>query len=133
MKRRATSITILLTLSFIILSGSTQIFAQEKDFEAILGTWDIEADVEMQIMNFVITFEIVEEKITGKFTSDMFGEAELTNIKLEDKTLTFDLVLADGMAVSTEATLDKDEISGTFYADQGIADFTGKKRKKDGK
>ncbi|MFC1563363.1 hypothetical protein ACFL6G_00440 [candidate division KSB1 bacterium] len=133
MKKKSFVFPLLLLFSILILTGSSNVFAQDKKFETILGTWDIEADIDMQIMNFVVTFEIVEEKITGKFTSDAFGEAELTNIKLEEKALSFDFVLAEGMAVSTECTVEEDEVSGTFYADEGTAEFTGKKRKKDGK
>ncbi len=129
MRRKMCVFPILIIFTVVMLSGSSDALSQEKKYESILGIWDIEADVDMEVMNFVVTFTMEGDSIKGTFESDMFGEADLTAIKLDGNTLTFDMVLADGMAVSTECTVGKDEVEGTFYADAGTAEFTGTRRK----
>ncbi|MCP4727756.1 MAG: hypothetical protein GY863_22140 [bacterium] len=129
MKRKLSVYPLLILFTVLIFAGSSDVLAQDKKYDTILGIWDIEADVDMEVMNFVVTFSMEGDSIKGKFESDMFGESDITNIKLDGESLTYDLVLADGMSVSTECTVNKDEVEGTFYADAGTADFTGTRRK----
>jgi hypothetical protein len=115
-------------LSVIILaaltSGQTQAPAQK--YEALLGTW--EAQAEGMSYTFVFEFFLEDGVLKGKYTGTS-GTSKMENLTFENNTVKF-TVTVNTMTLDYTAVIDGDDLSGQVSLQYGQADITGKKRKK---
>lgn len=115
-------------LSVIILaaltSGQTQAPAQK--YEALLGTW--EAQAEGMSYTFVFEFFLEDGVLKGKYTGTS-GTSKMENLTFENSTVKF-TVTVNTMTLDYTAVIDGDSLSGQVSLQYGEADITGKKRKK---
>jgi hypothetical protein len=112
----------------ICFPSARKSYSQSEDYSALIGTWEIYADVGIQ-MEFIFTME--EDELTGKLVFEM-GEGIMENIEFENNELTFIVAIDAGgqfIEVGVSATIEGDEMTGTLSSDMGEADFTGEKKK----
>jgi hypothetical protein len=119
---------LLMCLSVIMLagltSGQTQTLAQK--YEALLGTW--EAQAEGMSYTFVFEFTLEDGVLKGKYTGSS-GTSKMENLTFENSTVKF-TVTVNTMTLDYTAVIDGDNLSGQVSLQYGQADITGKKRKK---
>jgi hypothetical protein len=102
--------------------------AQESNYEALLGEWDVQTE-DGQFM-FVFTFSMDEDTLVGMFEGPT-GEVEMEDISFEDNELMFTVTVDAGgqvLVVDFSATIEEDSIEGFLSMEMGEMDFSGKKR-----
>jgi len=118
---------ILAGLTVIMLAalapGQTQSAAQK--YEALLGTW--EAQAEGMPYTFVFEFALEDGVLKGKYTGSS-GTAKMENLTFENGIVKF-TVTVNTMTLDYTAVIDGDDLSGQVSLEYGQADITGKKRK----
>ena len=128
MRFKIKTVFMLLVITLFCFSVATGLQAQENKYKPLLGTWDVEADMGMA---FVFEFTMEEEEISGKMSFDM-GDAEVSDIAIEENTVTFTVTIdANGqiMEIGGEIEIDGDSFSGFLSSDMGETTITGTKRK----
>ena len=119
-------------LSVILLAGfsnQTNAAPQSTEFDALIGTWDIELTDAGMVMEFV--FKMEEDTLVGEMIFEM-GGGVMENIVFEDNKLSFSLTVDAGgqtVGVDATATVDGDTMVGYMDTDMGGSDFTGTKKK----
>jgi len=116
-----TSLTVILLAA--LSPGQTQSAAQK--YEALLGTW--EAQAEGMPYTFVFEFTLEDGVLKGKYTGSS-GTAKMENLTFENSTVKF-TVTVNTMTLDYTAVIDGDDLSGQVSLEYGQADITGKKRK----
>jgi hypothetical protein len=115
-------------LSVIMLaaltSGQTQTPAQK--YEALLGTW--EAQAEGMSYTFIFEFTLEDGVLKGKYTGSS-GTSKMENLTFENNTVKF-TVTVNTMTLDYTAVIDGESLSGQVSLEYGQADITGKKLKK---
>jgi hypothetical protein len=96
---------------------------QAADYQALLGTWDVETDD--GAFAFVWEFVLEDGALKGIYTGQS-GEADMLDLKFEDNQLEFRVDI--GMEISFSAFIDGDYLEGTLSLQYGEAAFTGQKR-----
>ena len=118
--------SLILLLSFPALNA---LFAQEKDFKALLGNWDVELLDMGMAMEFV--FKMDGDALSGEMNFEM-GNGIMEEIVFTDNELTFFVSLdAGGQIINVEAvaTVDGENMTGMMFTDMGEVEFSGTKRK----
>lgn len=105
-------------------SGQTQTPAQK--YEALLGTW--EAQAEGMSYTFIFEFFLEDGVLKGKYTGTS-GTSKMDNLTFENSTVKF-TVTVNTMTLDYTAVIDGDNLSGQVSLQYGQADITGKKLKK---
>ena len=105
-------------------SGQTQTPAQK--YEALLGTW--EAQAEGMSYTFGFEFFLEDGVLKGKYTGSS-GTTKMENLTFENNTVKF-TVTVNTMTLDYTAVIDGDNLSGQVSLQYGQADITGKKQKK---
>ena len=108
----------------VLSSGQTQTPAQK--YEALLGTW--EAQAEGMSYTFIFEFFLEDGVLKGKYTGAS-GTSKMESLTFENNTVKFS-VTVNTMALDYTAVIDGDNLSGQVSLQYGQADITGKKRKK---
>jgi hypothetical protein len=115
-------------LSVVLLaclsSGQTQ--SPTRKYEALLGTWEAQAEG----MSYTLVFEFFLEDnvLKGKYTGAS-GTSKMEDLTFENNTVKF-TVTVNTMTLDYSAVIDGDNLSGQVSLQYGEADITGKKRKK---
>lgn len=119
---------LLMCLSVIMLAGLTsgQMQTLAQKYEALLGTW--EAQAEGMSYTFVFEFTLEDGVLKGKYTGSS-GTSKMENLTFENSTVKF-TVTVNTMTLDYTAVIDGDNLSGQVSLQYGQADITGKKRKK---
>ena len=122
--------TIITILGVILICLSMTFFssAQEVNYDALLGEWDVETE-DGQFM-FVFTFSMEEDTLAGTFGGPT-GDVEMENISFEDNELMFTVTIDAGgqiMVVDFSATVEDDSLEGFLSMEMGEMNFSGKKR-----
>ena len=102
--------------------------AQETNYEALLGEWDIQTEDGQ--FTFVFTFAMDEDTLTGMFEGPT-GEVEMENISFEDNELMFTVTVDAGgqmIVVDFSATIEEDTMEGFLSMEFGEMGFSGEKR-----
>ena len=102
--------------------------AQESDYDALLGEWDVETE-DGQFM-FVFTFTLENDTLAGVMEGPT-GEVEMENISFEDSELLFSVTVDAGgqvFVVDLSATIEEDSMEGFLSMEMGEMNFSGKKR-----
>ena len=102
--------------------------AQESNYEALLGEWDVQTE-DGQFM-FVFNFSMDEDTLVGMFEGPT-GEVEMEDISFEDNELMFTVTVDAGgqvLVVDFSATIEEDSIEGFLSMEMGEMNFSGKKR-----
>ncbi len=123
--RSSKLITSFLAAIFLI-SLSAVAAAQEKKYEALLGTWDVKT--EDGAREFVFEFSMKDGKLAGKY-SGASGTSEMANLTFEDNTVKFSVTVGNGMVIDYSAIVAEDQLSGTLSLQYGEMAITGKRRK----
>jgi hypothetical protein len=106
-----------------LFPGQTQAPAQK--YEALLGTW--EAQAESMSYTFIFEFFLEDGVLKGKYTGTS-GTSKMENLTFENNTVKF-TVTVNTMTLDYTAVIDGDNLSGQVTLQYGQADITGKKRK----
>jgi hypothetical protein len=102
--------------------------AQEANYEALLGEWDVQTEDGQYA--FVFIFSMKEDTLTGMLEGPT-GEVEMEDISFEDNELMFTVTIDAGgqvMVVDFSATIEEDSLEGFLSMEYGEANITGKKR-----
>jgi photosystem II stability/assembly factor-like uncharacterized protein len=98
------------------------------DYKTLSGNWIVETER----FSLTITFSMKGDVMAGKMSSGM-GDAEISDIEFDGKTLTFKAAFKAGervMEISAEAQIEGEKIKGTLSSPMGKLPFTGEKEKK---
>ena len=110
------------------LSATFLASAQETNYNAILGEWDVQTE-DGQFM-FVFTFSMEEGTLAGKFEGPT-GDVEMENISFEDNELMFTVTIDAGgqiIDVDFSAMIEEASLEGYLSMEMGEMNFSGKKR-----
>jgi hypothetical protein len=102
--------------------------AQEVNYDALLGEWDVETE-DGQFM-FVFTFTMEEGTLMGVFGGPT-GDVDMEDISFEDDELMFTVTVDAGgqiIVVDFSATIDDGSMEGFVSTEMGEMNFSGKKR-----
>lgn len=128
MKNMSVFVILLLLILLTGFSNSVLSSGQSSEFEALIGTWDVEL-IEMEmLMQFV--FKMEDDALTGVLEFDM-DSGIMEEITFDENKLTCLVNLdAGGQLINIEvlATVEGEEMTGTMITDMGDAGFTAKKR-----
>jgi hypothetical protein len=122
----------ILTAAWIVLLCLSVTFlavAQEKDYEALLGEWDVRTEDGQYA--FVFIFSMQDGTLKGMFQGSS-GDVEMENLTYEGNELTFTVNIEAGgrsMPIDFSATIEGDSLEGMLSLEFGEANFSGKKRK----
>jgi hypothetical protein len=108
----------------VVLLGS----AQEADYEALLGEWDVQTEDGQFLLVFIFSME--EDSIVGRMEGPS-GEVDMEDISFEDNELMFTVTVDAGgqmFIVDFSATIEDDTIEGFLSMEMGEMSFSGKKR-----
>ena len=111
--------TVILTLS---MAGAAQV----KNYDALLGTWDVKT--EDGAREFIFEFSLKDGKLVGKYAGAS-GTSEMANLTFEDNTVKFSVTVGNGMVLDISAIVAEDQLSGTLSLQYGETSITGKRRK----
>jgi hypothetical protein len=103
--------------------------AQETNYGALLGVWDVQTEDGQ--FTFVFTFTMDEDTLTGMFEGPS-GEVEMEDISFEDNELMFTVTVDAGgqmIVVDFSATIEEDSMEGFLSMEFGEMGFSGEKRK----
>ena len=109
----------------VILSFPFALSAQSVNYEALLGTWDVETEDGQY--SFVFEFSVEDDTLKGVFTGSS-GESDMLNLKFEENELSFSVDLS-GMVIDFSATIEGDKLEGMLSLEYGEANISGTKRK----
>jgi hypothetical protein len=121
-----------LTVAWIVLFCLSVTFlaiAQEKNYEALLGEWDVQTEDGQY--TFVFIFSIEDGVLKGMFQGST-GEVEMEDLTFEDNELTFTVNIEAGgrsMPIDFSATIEGETLEGMLSLEFGEANITGNKRK----
>ncbi len=121
-----------LTAAWIVLFCLSVTFlaiAQEKNYEALLGEWDVQTEDGQY--TFVFIFSIEDGVLKGIFQGST-GEVEIEDLTFEDNELTFTVNIEAGgrsMPIDFSATIEGEILEGMLSLEFGEANITGNKRK----
>jgi SOS-response transcriptional repressor LexA len=118
--RARTALLALSVLAFVAL------FTTVGRAASVDGKW--EGSIQSPQGDFPLTFEFKAdgETLTGSVESAM-GKLDISNGKIKDNQLTFDVKLDDGSVITHEGTLDGDTIAVKSHGPFGDGDFTLKR------
>jgi hypothetical protein len=111
------------------LSATFLASAQEANYEALLGDWDVQTEDGQY--TFVFVFSMEGESLKGIFQG-MSGDVEMEELSFKDSELSFTVNIDAGgqvMAIDYCATIEGDTLEGYLSMEYGEANITGKKRK----
>jgi len=121
-------VTFVFTVVFLLSLTVVDTSAQAENYEALIGTWDIElTDVGYQ-MEFVFIME--DGELIGELVFEM-GNGIMENITFENNEVSFSVSIdAGGQTVGADvtATIEGTEMTGNMETDMGGSSITGTKR-----
>ena len=121
--------TLLLTgmsVMLLIALSPAQTKTPAQKYEALLGTW--EAQAEGMSYTFIFEFFLEDGVLKGKYTGAS-GTSKMENLTFENNTVKF-TVTVNTMTLDYTAVIDGDNLSGQVSLQYGQTDITGKKQKK---
>jgi hypothetical protein len=121
-------------ISFVVLSTLVLMpavgTAQDKPAD-VAGAWALTVETAQGTGSPSVTFKQDGEKLTGMYSSQVFGEQKVTGT-IKGNAITFSFtgsVEGTTMTVTYSGTVDKDTMKGkVVIGDLGEATFTGKKK-----
>jgi hypothetical protein len=122
MKIKNRALMIIVAVAFCF-SAAGVFAAQANEYEALLGTWDVETESGEYTFTFV--FSMDGDTLKGTYTGSS-GEAEMENLSFEDNTLKFTVDVS--MVIEFTATVEDGNLQGMLSMQYGEADIVGKKR-----
>jgi hypothetical protein len=115
-----------LTIILLTALSPAQTKTPAQKYEALLGTW--EAQAEGMSYTFIFEFFLEDGVLKGKYTGSS-GTSKMENLTFENSTVKF-TVTVNTMTLDYTAAIDGDSLSGQVTLQYGQADITGKKQKK---
>lgn len=115
--------TVLFCLSVTFLA-----VAQEKNYESLLGEWDVQTEDGQY--TFVFVFSVEDGILKGIFQGSS-GEVEMEDLVYEDSELAFTVNIEAGgrsMPIDFSAAIEGDTLKGWLSLEFGEANISGKKR-----
>jgi len=129
MKKTKNSVLTTACIILFCLSVTFLAVAQERNYEALLGEWDVQTEDGQY--TFVFIFSMEDSALKGMFQGST-GEVEMEDLTFEDNELTFTVnIEASGrsMPIDFSATIEGETLEGMLSLEFGEANITGKKRK----
>jgi len=126
MPARSSKLTTGVLIAIFIVSLSAVAAAQAKNYDALLGTWDVKT--EDGAREFVFEFSLKDGKLAGKYAGAS-GTSDMANLTFEDNTVKFSVTVGNGMVIDYSAIVAEDQLSGTLSLQYGETSITGKRRK----
>jgi hypothetical protein len=115
----------------IVLALVAQPAASQSDKVDVSGVWGLQIDIGGTTGTPTVTLKQDGEKLTGKYSSQVVGEHDVTGaVKGNEVSFTFTASF-DGNAVKVtySGTVDKDAMKGKVtFGDLGEGTFSGKKK-----
>lgn len=111
------------------LSATFLASAQEANYEALLGEWDVQTEDGQY--TFVFVFSMEGETLKGLFKGTT-GDYEMEDLSFKGSELKFTVTIDAGgqtMRIDYSATIEEDSLEGFLSMEYGEANITGKKRK----
>jgi len=127
LRAKNSGVTIIGIVLFCI-SATFLASAQEANYEALLGEWDIQTEDGQY--TFVFIFSVEEDTLAGMFEGPT-GEVEMEDISFEDNELMFAVTIYAGgqvMVGDFAAKIEEDSMAGFLTMECGENNNTGKKR-----
>ncbi len=109
-----------------VLAFSASGPAQERKYDALLGTWDVK--MEDGAREFVFEFSMKDGQLAGKY-SGASGSTEMADLTFEDGTVKFNVTVGGNMVINYSAVVAEDKLIGTLSLEFGEAGITGVRRK----
>ncbi len=128
MKKEKNPVLMFVGIILFCLSVTFPAGAQDTDYEALLGEWDVQTEDGQY--TFVFIFSMEEDTLAGMFEGPT-GEVEMEDISFEDNELMFAVTIDAGgqvMVIDFSATIEEDSLEGFLSMEFGEANITGKKR-----
>lgn len=128
MKRAKSLFSTTMWIVLFCLSVTFPAIAQEKNFESLLGEWDVQTEDGQY--TFVFVFSMEDGILKGIFQGST-GEVEMEDLTFEDNELTFTVNIEAGgrsMPIDFSATIEEDTLEGLLSLEFGDANISGKKR-----
>ena len=97
--------------------------AQERKYDALLGTWDVK--MEDGSREFVFEFSMKDDKLAGKY-SGASGSTEMADLTFEDGTVKFNVTVGGNMVINYSAVVAEDKLLGTLSLEFGEAGDNGR-------
>ncbi len=129
MKKDKNSIFTTACIILFCLSVTFLAVAQQKNYEALLGDWDVQTEDGQY--TFVFIFSMEDGVLKGLFQGSA-GDVEMEDLTFEDNELTFTVNIEAGgrsMPIDFSATIEGDTLEGMLSLEFGEANISGKKRK----
>jgi len=116
----------LMLVVILVTTLSTAGAAQVKNYDALLGTWDVK--MEDGAREFVFEFSLKDGKLAGKYTGAS-GTVDMADLTFEGNTVKFSVTVGNGMVIDYSAIVAEDQLAGTLSLEYGEASITGKRRR----
>ena len=97
-------------------------FAAPAQAPGPVGEWNLQTDAQGQIAKFTLTITKEGEALKGKIVSEQYGARDLTDLKVENGTLTYTRNLDLGgtaIAMTFKGKIEGDKLTGA-YSVQGV-------------
>lgn len=95
---------------------------------SFIGQWDIELDFQGRQLQAKLDITVADERLAGKWSSEMRGDSTLDNVAIKDDALTFSRTIerqGQEFTIDYEATLVDGKLSGRAVTPMGELPFTG--------
>ena len=82
-----------------------------------VGEWNLQSDAQGQITKFTLTITKVGEALKGKVVSETYGTQDLTDLKVENGTVTFTRNLDIGgqtIEMAFKGKIEGDKLTGAY-------------------
>jgi hypothetical protein len=124
MSAKASGSLALIMIALLAFSVPGQ--AQERKYDALLGTWDVK--MEDGSREFVFEFSMKDGQLAGKY-SGASGSTDMADLTFENGTVKFNVTVGGNMVINYSAVVAEDKMLGTLSLEFGEAGITGVRRK----
>jgi hypothetical protein len=116
------------TIVLVVAVFSFAIMAQAPD---PVGEWNLQSDAQGQITKFTLTITKAGETFKGKIASEVYGAQDLTDLKVENGTVTYTRKLElGGQAVDMlfKGKIEGDKLTGAYTVMEFEIPVTGTRK-----
>jgi hypothetical protein len=130
--RKSARVSISTALFIMMMLSSSTLISQSKDYDILVGTWDVVVALEANDSYSTFDFSVKKDSLICVWSSEM-GDLSVKKLKFVKNKLSFESSIDMGgemlyLSVSGEA--EENKITGKISTDFGELPLTAKKRKK---
>lgn len=130
--RKSTKASLFTILFIMTLLSSSTLTSQSKNYDILVGTWDVVVALEANDSYSTFEFSVKKDSLICVWSSEM-GDLEVKRLKFVKNELTFESSIDMGgeiLYMSISGDVAENKIAGNIGSDFGEFPFTAKKRKK---